>query len=270
MGKFDGVLICSDLDNTLVTHTPDDHYKLFFCDEDVQAIRYFQREGGRFTVISGRNPATVRSLLQGFTANAPIGGFNGALIENEDGTLLYNGGCKDLKLLHLAQKLWEENPELYFVNLHVSDHGTLECSRSERGEQFFAEPKEMCAKLPFDTYNLVVGGETVGGVPLCELIPTYLDDTLTYTRPLYFVVEISRREDTKGAALLRIKQAVGARLAVAVGDYENDIEMLRAADIGYAVENACEALHAVADRTAPACGKGAIAAIVAELETRDL
>ncbi|MBQ9778156.1 MAG: HAD hydrolase family protein, partial [Clostridia bacterium] len=50
----------------------------------------------------------------------------------------------------------------------------------------------------------------------------------------------------------------------------NDIEMLRAADIGYAVKNACEALRAVADRTAPACGKGAIAAIVAELETRDL
>ena len=48
MGKFDGVLICSDIDGTLT----DSCGKI--STENCRAIEYFQSEGGMFTVSTGR------------------------------------------------------------------------------------------------------------------------------------------------------------------------------------------------------------------------
>ena len=65
----------------------------------------------------------------------------------------------------------------------------------------------------------------------------------------------------------RLKELYGGRVhtVIAVGDYENDIEMIKKADIGYAVANAVPAVKAVADRHTVSCGDSAIAAIIAEL-----
>ena len=47
MGKFDGILLCSDWDGTLFDGTS-------IPENNVEAIRYFQRNGGTFTLSSGR------------------------------------------------------------------------------------------------------------------------------------------------------------------------------------------------------------------------
>ena len=52
---------------------------------------------------------------------------------------------------------------------------------------------------------------------------------------------------------------------MAFGDGENDISMLRVADISYAVGNAVPAVKAVAMRQTIPCGEGAIAQIIQEL-----
>ena len=59
------------------------------------------------------------------------------------------------------------------------------------------------------------------------------------------------------------------RLTVAAGNYENDIDLLQAADIGYAVGDSIPSVKAVADRITVNCADHAIAAIIAELEQRD-
>ena len=267
MGKFDGILICSDLDHTLAAHSRAGYMEPSFSQKDVEAIRYFQSEGGYFTVISGRHPSVVRELMgDAVVSNAPIGGYNGALLQNTDGTPFYSGGTKGDSMIRLAQKLWDSDLGLCFLSLHISGRRTLKCSRLEEGEEFFDQPLDMQRMLPFDTYNMVLSVAEGQGATLCRRVQRFLDDTLTYTRPVERTVEISLREDTKGAALLRIKKAVGARLTVAMGDYENDIEMLRASDIGYAVGNACKALKDVADRVTVPCTEGAAAAVIAELE----
>ena len=64
----------------------------------------------------------------------------------------------------------------------------------------------------------------------------------------------------------KVADAIGARLVVAVGDYENDASMIEAADIGYAVKNATDSLKAIADRSTVDVKNGAIAAVIYELE----
>ena len=48
MGLFDGTLICTDLDGTLLNN----NYQA--SPENGEAFRYFQAEGGRLTFITGR------------------------------------------------------------------------------------------------------------------------------------------------------------------------------------------------------------------------
>ena len=63
MGKFDGYLICSDCDGTLTNSQG----KL--SDENAEAIRYFQQEGGLFTVSTGRFPKHVLNFKEKFWPN---------------------------------------------------------------------------------------------------------------------------------------------------------------------------------------------------------
>ena len=52
---------------------------------------------------------------------------------------------------------------------------------------------------------------------------------------------------------------------IAVGDYENDISMIRYADTGYATANAAENVKAAADRVTVSNRDGAIAAIIRDI-----
>lgn len=76
MGKFDGVLFYSDYDDTLynTAHTvsPENH----------AAIRYFQENGGRFSVATGRAHRTFTPQLEreGLALNAPVVLSNGAAL----------------------------------------------------------------------------------------------------------------------------------------------------------------------------------------------
>ena len=71
MKKFEGILICSDLDGTLLRADKS------VSKENLEAIRYFQREGGRFTFITGRVPEAARKIYEAVRPNAAIGCFNG-------------------------------------------------------------------------------------------------------------------------------------------------------------------------------------------------
>lgn len=59
MGKFDGILLCTDLDDTLLTTDKR------VSDENSKAIEYFKSEGGLFTFATGRVP-------QGAKVNAKL------------------------------------------------------------------------------------------------------------------------------------------------------------------------------------------------------
>ena len=49
MSKFDGILLISDIDGTLT-------YNEKLSDENADAIRYFQKNGGFFSIATGRQP----------------------------------------------------------------------------------------------------------------------------------------------------------------------------------------------------------------------
>ncbi len=81
------------------------------------------------------------------------------------------------------------------------------------------------------------------------------------------LIEISHRDSGKAYGLRWIAEYLGIPLeeTVAFGDAENDREMLAAAGLGVAMENAGEAVKAVADRIAPSNEDDGVACVLQEI-----
>lgn len=89
-----------------------------------------------------------------------------------------------------------------------------------------------------------------------------------FDRSWPFGVEMHTDGSGKGACALLLKEEYcpGVRTLIAIGDYENDISMLRAADIGYATGNAPDHVKRAADALAPSNNEDAISFVIEQIE----
>ncbi|MBE6644149.1 MAG: HAD-IIB family hydrolase [Ruminococcaceae bacterium] len=251
MAKYDGILIMSDWDGTLSTGGT-------VSEENAEAIRGFQCEGGKFTMCSGRNYNYFDAFADFVVPNAPICAYNGALIVNTDGRILrrsFLGG-------EIFPSLFELAASGHFQKMNVYTPDTNGPAQKDIKEVLDNTEKYRSMKL----YKTVFVAETeeqalLGGALAEKILP----DGYTAVRSWSTGLEILKHSASKGEALKFLKSYLGARLAVAVGDFENDVDMLRAADIGYAVANAASSAKAAADRITVAAEESAIAKIIREL-----
>jgi HAD superfamily hydrolase (TIGR01484 family) len=252
MGIFSGILLCTDFDNSLV-------HDLKMLMENIEAIKRFKREGGLFTVISGRSEEVLGRFGADAAPNTYLGLFNGTVIYDPfNCTVVSDDALSDLcidKVLKINEMFDDFSITVCakekFVRIKSKDEDIdqklSECRALHVRKYYFHRE----AHFENDAYNY-----------FCELFGSDFD----VTRSSIKGIEVQNAGANKGAAALKIKELTGAHTLVCVGDYENDISMIKAADIGYAVENACEPLKAVADRITVHCKDSAIAAIIAELE----
>ena len=104
---------------------------------------------------------------------------------------------------------------------------------------------------------------------LAELLAAHpLAAHFDFIRSEKTIYEILPKGASKGAALPHIARAacVDMKRTVAVGDFDNDVSMLKAAGVGIAVENASEAAKRAADRITVSNEEHAIARIIRDLD----
>ena len=251
MGRYDGILIMSDWDGTLCKDG-------VVTDENCEAIRRFQAEGGLFTVCSGRNAAYFERFRHFVLPNAPICGYNGALITDTDGRAIFESFLgKDV--LRMAKTVIENRLFPKMCIYTPENGGPVVCDLRD-----FCQSFDKYAAMRH--YKLVFIGEseekTLRGR---DFINGIMPEGYIAARSWPTGLEILRTSATKDRAVELLKSYTGARLVVAAGDFENDAEMLKAADIGYAVANALEVTKAAADRLTVSVGESAIARIIDEL-----
>lgn len=262
MGKFDGYLLLSDFDGTLahtesvITEEGKQSFKTI-SKENCDAIRYFQSEGGLFTLATGRSIDFLKQWHSYFIPNTYVVCYNGACICAPDGSeVLFSRPLED-DFLELAQRVRTACPDLEWVYFH--SHG--EGPRFRKGEVIAPE------LLPSQIYKMVFYVHRAQAEEYANKVASLIGDRYISMRSWVNGIEILMRGATKGDAIRHLKKRLGdaARVVVAVGDYENDISMVRDADIGYAMENAIPALKAVADRQTAKDNESAIARIIDEL-----
>ena len=269
MKKFEGMLFCTDLDGTLYR---DDKT---LSRENREAIDYFKAEGGRFTFITGRVPATSREIYRAIRPNAPYGCINGAAI--------YDGEKEEyLDRLFLAEEALElvqqVDRELGDVGIQLNtEDGVYFCKDNPamvRFRELTGLPNVSCPleRMKKDGIKIVFGhldGERI--LALAELLNAHPKAAgFDFIRSEETLYEILPKGASKGRVLRKMAELLGIPMenTVAVGDYNNDISMLRSAGIGYAVANAVDEVKEAADRITVSNNESAIASIVAELERK--
>lgn len=251
MGKYDGILIMSDWDGTL-SHggaVPEENQK---------AIRRFQSEGGKFTFCSGRNYTHFDQYRDMVVPNAPICAYNGALVVDTDGKVLCESFL-EISALRLAEPLIKSDLFAKFV-----------IYTKENGEPAIVDPADFLSR--FDEYAkmhhykmVFVAKSEEDALRGKALAESLMPSGYFAARSWPVGLEILKKSASKGEALRFLKAHLGARLTVAAGDFENDAEMLIAADVGYAVDNAVPSVKEAADRITVAAKDSAIAKIIEDL-----
>ncbi len=259
MGKFDGWLICSDFDATAF-----DGPSGKMPEANVQAVKYFQENGGRFTFASGRYAKSFfdGSLHCPVRPNAPICTLNGAVISSEDGKemLRSNVIAERERLIEFCFSFldrYEAVKKLYFY----SDCGSVQFKKD--GEE---TREAFLGRIPEKLLKAVIWSETGSAEAVRDEVAREGAGWLYVTRSWKNGIDVQLLDSDKGRGVLEVKELCGADKLVTVGDYENDIPMLEAGDISYAVANAAEHVAAYADRRTVSAAEGALAAIIYEIE----
>ena len=266
MGKFTGYLICTDCDGTL-TYEPGK-----VSEENAQAIRYFQQEGGVFTLATGRFPDHAELFQDKIQMNAPMVSLNG--------TLLYDTGKKQLiekwgtptasfyEVLSYVQEnypdIWDfwmngeyDNGTFGSVGYNPSEHQNKAKSLKETLEVFPREMLKMVIAAPADVISKLQPD-------LKHKFGTRFRFDTSWPEGL----EIQRADSGKGIAVRYLKNHLDQEIhtTIGIGDFENDITLLEYADIGYAVSNAIDSVKKIADRQTVSNREHALAAVIEEIE----
>ena len=267
MGKFDGLLICTDLDGTLLGSDRK------ISKENIEAIEYFKSEGGLFTFITGRMPCLVDDIYNAIKPNAPFGCINGGGI--------YDGIAKKYimtvemapSVLTLVAHVYENMPgigiqlntfdEIYFCHNNQAMENFRKITGYPNLERHYSEIHKPLAKIVFGdlrTEEIKKLEELLRAHPLSSEF-----DLISSEETLF---EILPKGISKGSVLPILAKHLGIDISrtVAIGDYDNDVSMLRTAGLGFAVANASEAAKAAADRITVSNDDHAIRHIIYELE----
>lgn len=274
---FSDYIIMSDLDGTFLGEGGRT------VEENVKAVEYFKEHGGYFTFSTGR---TKGALLKMFPraaelSNAPAILANGSYIGDLSTGEKYFETCLDEEgTLELLKETAESFPN---VGMRLSRGEYFICPRvNDRLEREFKIYGDLAKRVDFDNiesghWNKVVfvGNDSVSIDRLKEFLEAKNDGRYALSRSGDYLFEILDKNATKGTMLVNLKKLLAERfgrdmVTVGVGDYNNDYEMLKAADISACPENAIEEIREIC--TVHLChhDKGAIADLVKRLENEAL
>ena len=263
MGKFEGILICTDLDGTLLRNDKS------ISAENHDAIEYFKREGGYFTFITGRMYYTATGLYEMVKPNAPVGCINGGgIFDYEKEKYLWSNTLpNDVK--ELVRAVVEAVPSVG-VQMNALDkiYFCRENSRMAKFRRFTGAPNIVgdFRTLDVPVAKVVFGDEDEANIlKIAEVLKNHpRSGEFDYIRSERTLYEILPKGASKGNLLIRLADILGVDMAktVAVGDYNNDVSMIKAAGVGIAVANAVEEAKAAADLVTVSNEEHAIAKII--------
>jgi len=267
---FSDILLTVDFDRTLTG--PDSRIP----QRNLDAVDFFMKNGGAFTVNTGRSVASFKKHLGNVPVNAPILMYNGS-------ARWENGHLTDMKLLDMD--LWETVKTLRetFPNMNLEIQGM--------DFHYLIDPEPAYVAF-YDalkwSYRISQPGDDLGpfmkfalaGAPRSKSVATLFDtdaaedaafdaaqtkilelwgNKVEVYRAAPRIIDVHAKGVSKNAAARQLQRELGKKILVCVGDAENDIPMLEGADYAF-----CPADGMVASRfpNVCKCADGAIAEVI--------
>ena len=266
MGKFTGYLICTDCDGTL-TYEPGK-----VSDKNAQAIKYFQEEGGLFTLATGRFPDHAELFKDKLQINAPMVSLNGTLLyDTRNDSLINKWGIQTEDCYNMLIYVLENYPEVwdFWMNGVLKD-STFDSVGYNPSEHTLGDGslKKTLEAFPNEMLKIVIASPAEVITKLQGDLKEKYGDKFRFDTSWAEGLEIQHINSGKGVAVQYLKNhlEVDIHTTIGVGDYENDITLLEYADIGYAVSNAIDSVKKVADKITVSNQEHALAAVIEDLE----
>ncbi|MBP1533379.1 MAG: HAD family phosphatase [Ruminococcus sp.] len=254
------VLLITDMDGTFLPSSKIPGQR------SIDAITAFQQDGGKFSIATGRAIQAAQQYFESFSVNCPIIMCNGGMVYDlNNKEQIHDVFLPDLTR-EIISEILRDNPNvgcevLTLDHVYVPQMNDVEarhnvickvepviCSIDEIPENWY---KVLFAVEPENMDKLISYVERRGwtGVDFVRSAPEYY--------------EVLPQNISKGSALTKMRTVCDMEdfTFVAMGDYNNDIEMLEAADLAICPSNAVDEVKAVCDIVLDnSCEEDAVAA----------
>lgn len=242
------VIILSDMDGTLLNS------KKQISGTDREAIDKFTAMGGKFTVATGRTLQSFEQYRSMIDLPMPVVMYNGGGIYDYVNEKMLYSRFLPCNAREIAAELLRLMPELggevlttdgtyVFSNTDYMQYHTRICGITPKFEKIDHIPDNGWFKVLF-----TIAPEDI---PNLEILVRHLgfDKEVDFVKSSDIFLEMLPKGSSKGSALNEYRRLEGMEdmTFVAVGDFNNDIEMLQAADIGACPANAEDAVKQAAD-----------------------
>ena len=257
------VILFSDMDGTLLTT------KKEITQKDLDAIKRFVSLGGKFTIATGRTVQTFEQYRNMLGIDIPIILFNGALIYDYSTkeTLYMNSlpeNAKDIAL-DILENMPEAGGEVlkadgtyFFRNNDYEQLHTDLCKIDPN----YAELKDIDSAGWLKVLFAMAPEE----IPHMELhVHQSGYDSVDFVKSSDIFYEMLTQGVSKGSALSEYRKLKGYEdyTYAAIGDFDNDLEMIKAADFGACPANAQDTVKQSADLVLKStCDEGAVAELI--------
>lgn len=258
MCDFNGIIIATDLDGTFVST------KGALVKRNLKAIERFKAGGGLFTFATGRVIWSMSGLIPTYReiVNAPMVLCNGATLYNpQTGKDIYADLLDEddtLESLGLIRSRFPVTKRFVYVG---DDYTQVQDT----------DGKELEQQRGLSWHKVLVDCPTDLIGELDKTVRAALPGRFAYSRSAPFLFELLPPGSTKGRMLKRMKEYYrehGKDVTVyAVGDFDNDLDMLRSADVQCCPSNALDSVKELCKIHLGHCDGGAIADLIELIES---
>ncbi|MCX4372063.1 MAG: HAD-IIB family hydrolase [Dysosmobacter sp.] len=279
MGKFTGVLLASDFDNTLLytedalrSGTPVPPLP----ERNREALEYFMAQGGRFAIATGRALAAFIRYADMVPMNAPGVVCNGAAIYDFEKGEYLETAMLDASARERGQAVLDRFPGVAVEAYHIDN--TIHT----------VHPNDICRQHEHITQAALTEVPSLLDVPLplgkllFEAEHEVLEDVLAYITgqgwaedyelifSISHLLEMTTRGANKGGMVRRLAARLGISMehVYCAGDESNDLSMLRAAAQGFAPANASAAVRESGAAIVCHAREGAVADVIEVLDRK--
>lgn len=229
-------ILFTDMDGTLLFS---ENEKTYFKEQDLDAVREFQQKGNLIAVNSGRAlPWIIAPLEKSVTADYLIAG-TGSIITDRHQQILYEEAMSFTSIRKIINE--------YFLDVPISLH-TKECLYSLSSGKHFS--------LPITRINSIdiLENEKLYGMSFhfknnedAKSFADWLEKSEIQDVKAFVNindVDMVKRGCSKGTAIHILSQKLGltAEQVYAIGDAENDIDMLKSVKHGYTFHHSQESV----------------------------
>lgn len=266
MGKFDGILIATDLDGTLLRHDKS------VSRENAEALDYFMSEGGLFTVLTGRMPYALSGVLSQVKVNAPVGCGNGLCVFDTAKKEHLWKTSVDRKVLDVVQFVQENFPD---AGIEITTHEKILCVKTNASVmKHLSDEKLEHIECTLDGFDGEIAKILIAQTPeklepiINAINKSGLAEGFQCIRSDILYYEILPQGVGKGPLLIKLSSILDIPIEkiIAVGDNDNDESALLTAGLGIAVANASEIAKNASDLITVSNEEHALAKIVTDIE----